>query len=92
MSTDEFAGIYFDDPVSQKHYDQLVAAVAAAEQERGPLAQRHKRAEQELDDGSISDEDFRTVDDQYITANNKIADAKRAVDAYLTQNNAYKTR
>ena len=38
MSSDEFGGIYFDDARSQARYDELVAAVATAELERGPLA------------------------------------------------------
>lgn len=92
MPTDEFSGILFDDPRRQAEYDTLVAAVAAAEQEREPIGQRHKKAERELDDGDISDSQFRTIDDQYIAANNKIAAAKRAIDAFLTQNNDYKVQ
>lgn len=92
MATDDFSGISFDEPRRQAEFEKLVAVVAAAEQEREPIGQRHKKAERELDDGDISDSQFRTVDDQYIAANNKIAAAKHAVDAFLTQNNDYKVQ
>lgn len=92
MSTGEYSGISFDDPRRQAEYEKLVGAVTAAEQERDPIGQRHKKAERDLDDGEISDSQFRTIDDQYIAANNKIAAAKRAIDAFLTQNNDYKVQ
>lgn len=92
MTADEFGGISFDDPRSQAEFERLVAAVRAAEQERAPIGQRHVQAEQELDEGTLSDDQFRVIDDQYIAANNNIAAAKHAVDAYLTQNNQYKTQ
>lgn len=92
MAIDDFSGISFDEPRRQAEFEKLVAAVVAAEQEREPIGQRHKKAERELDDGDISDSQFRTVDDQYIAANNKIAAAKHAVDAFLTQNNDYKVQ
>jgi hypothetical protein len=92
MSAKEFRGISFDDPRSQAEFERLVAAVAAAEREREPFAQRHAQAERDLDDGALSEEEFEEIDDQYIAANNKIAAAKRAVDSYLTQNNVYKTQ
>jgi hypothetical protein len=89
---DEFRGISFDDPRRLAEFDRLVGAVTAAEQEREPIGKRHRQAERDLDDGNISDSQFRTIDDQYIAANNKIAAAKRAVDAFLTQNNDYKVQ
>ncbi len=91
MSTEEFRGIYFDDPRHQAKLEDLIAAVGAAEQEREPVGQRHKQAERDLEDGSLDEETFRTIDDQYIAANNKIAAAKRDVDAYLQQHPDYKS-
>jgi hypothetical protein len=92
MATHEYRGISYDDPRRQSEFEQLLGAVAAAEQERDPVGQRHAKAERDLEDGSISEDQFRTIDDQYIAANNRIAAAKRAVDAFLTQNNDYRTQ
>ena len=90
MAASDFAGIAFDDPRLQAAFEQLLQAVAAAEREREPVAQRHRQAEHELDRAVISDAQFRRVDDAYIAANNRIAAAKRAVDAFLAQNRAYR--
>ena len=92
MATNEYQGIAFDDARRQGELERLVAAVAEAEQEREPVGRRHRQAERDLEDGTISDDDFRTLDDQYIAANNKIAAAKRAVDAFLAENRDFKTR
>ena len=92
MATSDFAGISFDDPRLQAEFEQLLQAVAAAEREREPVAQRHRQAERDLDKGAISDQQFRAIDDQYIAASNTIAAAKRAVDAFLTQNRNYKVK
>ena len=92
MSTNEYSGISFDDPGRQAQFEKLLGAVTAATQEREPLSQRHRQAERGLDDGDISDDQFRAIDDQYIAANKRIAAAKHAVDTFLTQNNDYKTR
>lgn len=92
MSTNEYSGISFDDAGRQAQFEMLLGAVTAATQEREPLSQRHSQAERGLDDGDIDDEQFRSIDDQYIAANNKIAAAKHAVDNFLTQNNDYKAQ
>jgi hypothetical protein len=92
MATDDFRGIYFEDARRQAELEQLIVAVTAAEQGREPIGKRHRQAERDLEDGAISDSQFRAIDDQYIAANNSIAAAKRAVDAYLAQNRDYKTR
>lgn len=92
MNTEEFKGISFQDPRRQAEFERLVAAVAAAENERSPLDERHRRAEDDLDAGDITDAEFRRIDDQYIAANNKIAEAKRTVDAFLVDNRDYKVQ
>ena len=91
MSTDEFRGISFEDPRRQAEFERLLGQVTAAESDRSPIGTRHKQAEQDYDGGSMSEQDFRAVDDEYIAANNKIADAKRAVDDFLTSNRDYNT-
>ena len=92
MARTDFAGIAFRDPSTQATFDRVVAAVVAAEQVRAPLAQRHAAAERDLDAGRISEAQFRTLDAQYIAANNQIAAAKRAVDRFLTQHRDYTSR
>ncbi len=89
MASNEFAGISFRDQRTQAEFDRLVDAVAAAEQARAPLAQRHAQLERDLDAGRVSDAQFRAIDEQYIAANNAIAAAKRAVDAFLVQHRDY---
>jgi hypothetical protein len=92
MNTEEFKGISFEDPRRQAEFERLLGAVATAEGERAPIAERHRQAERDLDTGGISDADFRAIDDRYIAANNKIAEAKRAVDAFLVANRDYKVQ
>jgi hypothetical protein len=92
MATDDFRGISFEDARRQAELEQLIAAVAVAERDREPIGQRHRKAERDLDTGLISEDEFQAIDDQYIAANNKIAAAKRAVDAFLGQNPDYKSR
>lgn len=82
MQRDEFRGISYDDPRLQARFEALLSAVDAAEHEREPIRQRYRQAERE--DG-VS----RALDDQLIGANNKIAAAKRAVDAFLAENRDY---
>ena len=57
---------------------------------REAVAERHREAEHDLERAVISDAQFRTVDDAYIAANNRIAAANRAVDAFLAQNREYR--
>jgi hypothetical protein len=92
MTTNDFTGISFADARRQTEFERLVAAVAAAEREREPIARRHAQAERDLDDGRIDDQAFRAIDAGYIAANNAIAAAKQAVDAYLTENRDYTVR
>ncbi len=92
MATDEFRGIFFEDARRQAELEGLIEAVAAAERERDPIGARHRKAERDLDDGTISDGEFRLIDDGYLAANNKIAAAKRALDAFLAQNRDFQTR
>lgn len=92
MTSAEYRGIYFEEPHLQAEFERLLQAVTEAERQREPLAERHRKAERQLDDQDISFGQFREVDDQYIAANNKIAAAKRTVNNFLNVNRNYKTR
>ncbi len=89
INTKEYANIRFDSPVVQSEFERLVAQVAAAEQARAPLGQSQRGAEGDLARGAISSKQFDSIDAQYIAANNKIAAAKKAVDAFLRDNRNY---
>ncbi len=89
MTHREFAGIHFKEPNLQAEFERLLAAVDAAEQARAPLAQRQSQAERNLDRGEISDRQFGEADRAFISANNKIAAAKKAVDAFLSLHHNY---
>ncbi len=90
INTKEYANIRFDSPVVQAEFERLVAAIAAAEQARTPLAQGQRTAEGDLAKGAISAKQYDSIDAQYIAANNKIAAAKKAVDAFLRDNRNYR--
>lgn len=90
MSTQAYSGIRFDDPHVQAQFERLLQGVVAAEQARAPIADRHRRAERDAEDGTLSDTQFKTVDSAYIAANNAIAAAQRAVDEFLHANRNYK--
>lgn len=89
MTPREYRGIRYDNPNVQAQFERLLEAVVAAEREREPIAKRHRLIEQDADSGVGSDANFRAVDDAFIAANNKIATAKRVVDAFLQQNRNY---
>jgi|GEM_PF-2339385 len=87
----QYEGIRYDDPHLQAEFQRLVEEVAAAERTRAPIQQRHRQAEQEREAGDMSDSQFRAVDDQFISANNKIAAAKRKVEEFLGRHKHYHT-
>jgi len=87
----QYEGIRYDDPHLQAEFQRLVEEVAAAEHTRAPIQQRHRQAEQEREAGDMSDSQFRAVDDQFISANNKIAAAKRKVEEFLGRHKHYHT-
>ena len=87
----QYEGIRYDDPHLQAEFQRLVEEVATAERARAPIQQRHRQAEQEREAGDMSDSQFRAVDDQFISANNKIAAAKRKVEEFLGRHKHYHT-
>jgi len=92
MSDRAYRGIYYDDPYVQAEFQRLVQGIIAAEQARAPIAERHRKAERDEESGAMSDRQFRSVDDEYIAANNAIAAAQRAADDFLRRNPNYKSR
>ena len=90
MSSREYSGIRYDDPRLQAEFERLLAEVEACERSRTPVQESHRNAERAYEDGEISERQFRTVDDQYISANNKIAAAKKNVDQFLQMNKNYR--
>ncbi|HNP72151.1 MAG TPA: hypothetical protein PKK15_13615 [Kouleothrix sp.] len=90
-ATQAYQGIRYDDPRVQAEFEQLLGRVVAAEQARTPIAQRHRKAERDAEEGAISDAQFRAIDTAYIAANNAIAAAQRAVDQFLHANRNYRT-
>ena len=89
MSDRAYLGIRYDDPSIQAEFEWLRQAIRDAEQARAPIAARHRQAERDLEEGAISDAQFRSVDKDYIAANNAIAAAQRAADAFLQQHRDY---
>lgn len=79
----QYENIRYDDPALQAELQRLIEAVAVAERARAPLQQRHREAEAGQDTGTVSESEFRAIDSQYISANNKIAAAKKRVDEFL---------
>lgn len=90
MSTRAYQGIHYDDPRVQAEFERLLQAVVAAEQARAPIAERHRRAERDAEDGALGDAQFKAIDSAYIAANNAIAAAQRAVDEFLHANHNYR--
>ena len=90
MPRSEYDGMRYDDPRAQAEFERLLAEVRAAEQSREPIQQRHREAERNMDIGSVSDSEYRSVDSQYIAANNKIAAAKKKVNEFLARNKDYR--
>ncbi|GAC1364380.1 MAG: hypothetical protein NVSMB42_24200 [Herpetosiphon sp.] len=89
-NTKQYAPIRFDNQMVQSEFERLVGEVIAAEQARAPLADRQRTAEGEVNQGALSQRDYDSIDRQFIAANNKIAAAKKAVDAFLSANRNYK--
>lgn len=90
MSDRAYRGIHYDEPHVQAEFERLVQQIRAAEQARAPIAARHKQAERDVEAGRLSYAQFRTIDDAYIAANNAIAAAQRAVDAFLQLHRNYR--
>jgi hypothetical protein len=90
MSDRAYQGIRYDDPQVQATFERLVQRIRDAEQARAPIAERHRKAERDLEVGALADAQFRALDDEYIAANNAIAAAQRAVDDFLHQNRNYR--
>jgi hypothetical protein len=88
----QYEGIRYDDPMLQAEFQRLIEEVAAAERARGPIQQQHRQAEEGRDAGDVSDSQFRSVDQQYIAANNKIAAAMKKVDEFLGRNKNYRVQ
>ncbi len=82
----QYENIRYDDPALQAELQRLIQAVAAAERARAPIQQRHREAEAQQDAGTMSGAEFQTIDRQYISANNKIAAAKKNIDEFLGRN------
>lgn len=92
MSDQAYRGIYYDQPQVQAEFERLLQGIYDAEKAREPIAAQHRQAEHAMESGKLSGAEFRTVDDAYIAANNAIAAAQRAVDAFLQANKNYKSR
>lgn len=88
----QYQGIHYDDPLLQAEFERLVGEVAAAENARAPIQRQHRQAEEGRDAGDVSDSQFRSVDQQFISANNRIAAAKKKVDEFLGRNKNYHTQ
>jgi hypothetical protein len=92
MSDKAYRGIFYDEPHVQAEFERLVQGIHEAERARAPLADRQRTAAREAEAGAISDKQFQSADAAFIAANNAIAAAQRAVDAFLQANKNYKTR
>ena len=91
ISDKAYRGIYYDQPHVQAEFDRLVQRIRDAERDRAPIAERQRAAAREAESGAISDKQFQSADAAFIAANNAIAAAQRAVDAFLQANKNYKT-
>lgn len=89
MSDRAYRNIHFDEPAVQTKFEELIQAIHAAEQARAPVAERHRAAERANEEGRMPDAEFRAVDREYISANNAIAAAQRAVEAFLNTHRNY---
>ena len=90
MSDKPYQGIHYDQPHVQAAFEQLVQRIRDAERDRAPSADRQRMAAREAEAGAISDKQFQSADAAFIAANNAIAAAQRAVDAFLQANKNYK--
>jgi hypothetical protein len=92
MNDRAYRDIYYDEPHVQAEFERLVQRIREAERAREPSSARHRQAERALETGEISDAEYRSADDAYIAANNAIAAAQHAVDAFLQTHRNYRTR
>jgi hypothetical protein len=92
MSDQAYRDLYFDEPHVQAEFERLVQAIRDAERARAPIGERHRQAERGAETGAVSDADYRSAEDKYIAASNKIAAAQRAVDKFLQANRNYRVR
>jgi hypothetical protein len=92
MSDRAYRDLYFDEPHVQAQFERLVQAIRDAEQARAPIGQRQQHAERGAETGAVSDAEYRSAEDEYIAASNKIASAQRAVDKFLQDNRNYRVR
>ena len=83
-----YRNLYYDEPVVQAEFEQMVQRIRDAEQARVPAASRQR----EVEEGSASNKEYRTADDAFIAANNAIAAAQRAVDDFLAVHRNYRVR
>jgi hypothetical protein len=90
MSDRAYRGIHYDEPHVQAEFERLVQRIRDAERDRAPSAERQRTAAREVEAGAISDKQFQSADAAFIAANNAIAAAQRAVDAFLRANKNYR--
>lgn len=90
MISKEYRGIRYDDPSLQTEFERLVGEVSNAERARAPFKEQFEEAEQAHHDGRTSRTQFEAAENKYMSANNTIARAKRAVDQFLGQYKNYR--
>lgn len=92
MGSRDYEGIYYDEPVVQAQFDKLLQLVRDAEKAREPLGNRQNKAENDVDRGKLTEKEYRSLEDAYIAAGNRIAAAQRDVDAFLQLHRNYRVR
>lgn len=89
MTNRSYRDMQFDEPAVQRRFEELLQGIRDAEQAREPIAERHRIAERANEEGRMADAEFRAIDREYIGANNAIAAAQRAVEAFLNTHRNY---
>jgi|HigsolmetaAR201D_1030396.scaffolds.fasta_scaffold05072_5 hypothetical protein len=92
MGSRDYEGIYYDEPVVQAQFEQLLQKVRDAEKAREPLSKRQNKAENDVERGTLSEKEYRSLEDAYIAASNRIAAAQREVEAFLRLHRNYRVR
>jgi hypothetical protein len=92
MSDRVYRDLYYEEPHVQAEFERLVQRIRDAERAREPIGSRQRQAEREAEAGKMSEAEYRSADDAYIAANNAIAAAQRAVDAFLQTHKNYRSR
>jgi hypothetical protein len=92
MSDRAYRDLYYEEPHVQAEFERLVQRIRDAERAREPIGSRQQQAERAVETGRMSEAEYRSADDAYIAANNAIAAAQRAVDAFLQTHKNYRTR